>query len=202
MRKFLAIALFLFTLFTFLSGCIDSIDDSDNSTDSVITSNSEPTATSATTNNTDPISTDNEIPSFLSYIGMPFKDIEAKLGIGTKIDFSYEMNFVTFKFGDSDIRFIFEEDGNECHVLALQLKDIIPVDSKTRIDKSEFEQLFSVEKWDTSPNIFKNTDFYLTNVYSIYGKYFGYHYNLYPEANEENKTSVPINTYLYFTSLR
>ena len=148
-----------------------------------------------------------ETPEFFQYLGMTFDSIEAKLGKGKPVDFPYEIGFVTYKFGDTQLLCNFDADPetneisiDQCSSIAIRLKDMIPCGEKERISRSEMEQYFTIGNWDDNPWLDDEYagDSPWVNVYPIWGKYFGYEFNAYPDATEENKTSMPVDTYFHF----
>ena len=145
------------------------------------------------------------LPDFFQYLGMSFKDIEAKLGLGEEaVDLQYEIGYVVYKFSNSNYRFIFSfpYDGPiadvQCTTMAVPLKEIIMSGDRTRIPRNELEQYFSIENWPDTPDLIDGHDAPWSNVYTIWGKYRGYHFNVYLDASEENKTSSPSDAYFYF----
>jgi len=153
---------------------------------------------------------DKIMPEFIQYLGMSFDELEAMLGSGELVDFPYEMGYdFTYKFGESQFVCIFQGDRNyetgeeyrfidQCAAIAIPLKEIITCGDKKQILREEMNKYFTIENWDESPSFLGSHDAPWFNVYSVYGKYFGYHFNAYLEANEENKTSVTVDTYFYF----
>jgi hypothetical protein len=150
---------------------------------------------------------------FFKYLGMSFIDIETRFGIGEEeTEFQHENGYIVYKFSDSNYRFIFqfdyETDSIEaeatCCVIAVPLHKIILTGDEIRIQKDELEQYFCIKNWPVTASwpdpigIDDGHDAPWSNVYTIWGEYNGNHFNVYLDANEENKTSIPINAYFYF----
>jgi len=155
------------------------------------------------------INIDERNTDFFQYLGMSFEGIEAQLGTGEESsELQYELGYLVYKFGDSSYRFMLLCDDGEkvaaettCETMAVPLKEIIMSGNRTRIPKNELEQVFSIRQWDDIARWIDEDDGHDApwyNVYVINGDYCGYYFNVYLEANEENKNSMPADSYFYF----
>jgi hypothetical protein len=137
---------------------------------------------------------------------MTYSDIEKKFGKGEKIEFPYEMEYFTYQFANSKKVFIFPYTSLEtesvepnaiCIRLAVPLNEIITNYQNTSITKENLSKYFNIEGWDTLVDT-KGTDSPWGGKYAVYGKYNQRHFNMYLEANDVNKISAPMDTYVYF----
>jgi hypothetical protein len=145
-------------------------------------------------------------PYYFQYLGMTFDELEKELGLGKKsADINYEMGYVVYEFGDSNIRFIFIHDFDDllsaeskCQLIMVPLYEIIEAKDRTRIPRNELELLFDIHEWSETAGYIGSDDPW-GYVHLFLGKYRGYKYTVYLDGEDDkNKDSAPIDTYVYF----